>query len=103
MEEAKFKVDPFTSVDQQVQLALKAIRPLIPIKFEKVKMAVRLPGTVAGQSYSAIRPFGEILQEEWQQDGSWIGIVEIPGGLQEQFTDKMAEISDGEGETKLIK
>lgn len=103
LEEAKFKVDPFTSVDQQVQLALKAIRPLIPIKFEKVKMAVRLPGTVAGQSYSAIRPFGQILQKEWQQDGSWIGIVEIPGGLQEQFTDKMSEISNGEGETKLIK
>ncbi len=103
MDEAKVKVDPFVSVDQQVQTTLKAIRPLIPIKFEKVKMAVRLPGTVAGQAYSAIRPFGQILQEEWQQDGSWIGIVELPGGLQDQFSGKMAEISNGEGETKLIK
>ena len=66
-------------------------------------MAVRLPGTVAGQSYSAIRPFGEILQEEWQQDGSWIGIVEMPGGLQDSFSAKMAEISSGEAETKTIK
>lgn len=103
MDEAKVKVDPFVSVDQQVQTTLKAIRPLIPIKFEKVKMAVRLPGTVAGQAYSAIRPFGQILQEEWQHDGSWIGIVELPGGLQDQFSGKMAEISNGEGETKLIK
>ncbi|WP_295722013.1 ribosome assembly factor SBDS [uncultured Methanobrevibacter sp.] len=103
MDEAKVKVDPFISVDQQVQTTLKAIRPLIPIKFEKVKMAVRLPGTIAGQAYSAIRPFGEILQEEWQQDGSWIGIVELPGGLQDQFSGKMAEISNGDGETKLIK
>ncbi len=103
MDEAKVKVDPFISVDQQVQSTLKAIRPLIPIKFEKVKMAVRLPGTIAGQAYSAIRPFGEILQEEWQQDGSWIGIVELPGGLQDQFSGKIAEISNGDGETKLIK
>lgn len=103
MEEAKVKIDPFTSVDQQVQTVLKAIKVLIPIRFEKVKVAVRLPGSAAGNAYSTIRPFGEILNEEWQQDGSWIAIVEIPGGLQDQFTGKMAEISGGDAETKVIK
>ena len=72
--EAKVKFDPFVSVDQQVQTALKAIKPLIPIRFEKVKVAVRLPGSSAGGAYSAIHHFGEILNEEWQQDGSWIGM-----------------------------
>lgn len=103
MDEAKVKVDPFTSVEQQVQTALKAIKPLIPIRFEKVKVAVRLPGSAAGSAYSTIHPFGEIVNEEWQQDGSWIAIVEIPGGLQDKFTSKMAEISGGEAETKTIK
>ena len=92
----------FKSVDEQVQIALKAIKVLIPIKFEKVKMAVRLPSTAAGNAYSAIRPFGQIVNEEWQQDGSWIGIVEMPGGLQDDFNHKMASISGGEAETKLI-
>ena len=101
--EAKVKFDPFISVDQQVQTALKAIKPLIPIRFEKVKVAVRLPGSSAGGAYSAIHHFGEILNEEWQQDGSWIGIVEMPGGLQDDFAAKMAEISSGEAETKIIK
>ncbi len=103
MDEAKVKVDPFISVNQQVQTALKAIKPLIPIRFEKVKIAVRLPGSAAGNAYNAIHPFGEILNEEWQQDGSWIAIIEIPGGLQDKFTSKMAEISAGEAETKAIK
>lgn len=103
MDEAKVKVDPFTSVEQQVQTALKAIKPLIPIRFEKVKVAVRLPGSAAGSAYSTIHPFGEIVNEEWQQDGSWIAIVEIPGGLQDKFASKMAEISGGEAETKTIK
>ena len=85
MNEAKVKVDAFKSVDEQVQIALKAIKVLIPIKFEKVKMADRLPSTAAGNAYSAIRPFGKIVNEEWQQDGSWIGIVEMPGGLQDDF------------------
>ena len=103
MNEAKVKVDPFKSVDEQVQIALKAINVLIPIKFEKVKIAVRLPSTAAGGAYSAIRPFGTIINEEWQQDGSWIGIVEMAGGLQDDFNHKMASISGGEAETKLIK
>ena len=102
-DEAKVKFDPFISVDQQVQTALKSIKPLIPIRFEKVKVAVRLPGSVAGSAYSVIHGFGEIINEEWQQDGSWIGIVEIPGGLQDSFSSKMAEISNGEAETKTIK
>ena len=103
MEEAKVKIDPFTSVDQQVKTTLKAIKVLIPIRFEKVKIAVRLPGSAAGNAYAVLRPFGEILNEEWQQDGSWIAILEIPGGLQDQFAGKMAEISAGEAETKVIK
>jgi ribosome maturation protein SDO1 len=103
MNEAKVKVDAFKSVDEQVEIALKAIKVLIPIKFEKVKIAVRLPSTAAGNAYSAIRPFGQIINEEWQQDGSWIGIVEMPGGLQDDFNHKMASISGGEAETKLIK
>jgi len=103
MNEAKVKIDAFKSVDEQVQTALKAIKILIPIKFEKVKIAVRLPSTAAGSAYSAIRPFGNILNEEWQQDGSWIAIVEMSGGLQDDFNNKMASISGGEAETKVIK
>jgi ribosome maturation protein SDO1 len=102
-DEAKVKFDPFTSVDQQAQNALKAIKPLIPIKFEKAKVAVRLPGAVAGRAYNVIHGFGEVVNEEWQQDGSWIGIIEMPGGLQNSFADKMAEISGGEAETRTIK
>ena len=92
-----------TAVDQQVQTALKAIKPLIPIKIEKAKVAVRLPGSAAGKAYTTIHGFGEIVNEEWQQDGSWIGIIEMPGGLQNSFAAKMAEISGGEAETKVIK
>lgn len=103
MNEAKVKIDPFKSVDEQVQTALKAIKVLIPIKFEKIRVAVRLPNTATGQSYSAIRPFGKIITEEWQDDGSWIAIVEMSGGLQDDFNHKMASISGGEAETKVIK
>lgn len=103
MEETKVKIDPFKSVDEQVQTVLKAIKVKIPIRFEHVKVAVRLPGSVAGNAFSTIAKFGKVLNEEWQQDGSWIAVVEIPGGLQDNFNLKMGEISGGEAETKAIK
>jgi len=103
MDETKVKIDPFKSLDEQVKTTLKAIKFKIPIRFEKVRMAVRLPGNVAGNAFSNISHFGEILNEEWQQDGSWIAIIEMAGGLQDQFNLKMNELSGGKAETKLIK
>lgn len=103
MNEAKVKVDAFKSVDEQVKTALKAIKILIPIRFEKVKIAVKLPGSAAGNAYNILHKFGDVLNEEWQQDGSWVGIIEMPGGLQDDFNHQMASISGGEAETKLIK
>jgi ribosome maturation protein SDO1 len=103
MDETKIKIDPFKSVDEQVKITLKAIKVKIPIRFEKVRIVVKLPGDVAGNAYSSISHFGEIINEEWQQDGSWIAIIEMAGGLQDQFNLKMNELSGGKTETKLIK
>jgi ribosome maturation protein SDO1 len=103
MEEAKVRVDPFKTVDEQINIVLKAIRIKIPIRFEKVKMAVKIPGEFAGGAYTAISKFGKIYKEEWQQDGSWIAVVEIPGGLQDSFHQKMNEITGGNVDTTVIK
>lgn len=103
MNETKVRIDPFKSVDEQVQTTLKAIRVNIPIRFEKVKMAVMIPGDCVSKAYVSIAKLGTIIQEEWQQDGSWIAIVEIPGGLQDRFNSSMQEISSGNAEVKLIK
>ncbi len=102
MEEAKVHIDPFKSVDEQVNDVLKAIRVKIPIRFEKVSMAIRIPGDYSGKAYSVISEFGKIRKEEWQKDGSWIAVVEVPGGLQESFHRKLSELTGGNVETKLI-
>jgi ribosome maturation protein SDO1 len=103
MEEAKIRVDPFKSVDEQVNITLKAIRKLIPIRLEKVQVAIHIPGDDAGKVYGIIPEFGKTVKEEWQQDGSWVAIVEIPGGMQDNFYQKLSELTHGQVETKLIK
>ena len=103
MEEAKVHIDPMKSVESQIKPTVKAILTKIPIRIEKVQVAVKIPGTYAGKAYSTISQFGKLQKEEWESDGSWIGIVEIPGGLQDEFYRELSGMTHGEVETKLMK
>jgi ribosome maturation protein SDO1 len=102
MEEARIHIDPFKSVDEQVNTVLKAIRVKIPIRFEKVDVVIKIPGDYTGKVYSVISEFGKTKREEWQQDGSWIAVVEVPGGLQESFDRKLNELTGGQVETRVL-
>ena len=103
MEEAKVHIDPFKPVDIQVQGVLDKLRPIIPIRFEKLKIAVKLSAENYGRSYGDITGFGKILKDEWLTDGSWVGLVEIPAGLQSEFYDKLNKKTKGDVETKIVK
>jgi len=103
MEEAKIRIDPFKSVDEQVTSTLKAISRLIPIRLEKVQMAIHIPGEDTGRVIGILNQYGKTMKEEWQPDGSWIAVVEIPGGMQESFFQKLSELTHGKAETKLLK
>lgn len=103
MEEAKVHIDPFKSVDTQVNDVLTALRPIIPIRFEKIKIAVKLEGDDYGKCYADISAMGSILKEEWQSDGSWVGVVELPAGLQLDFFDRLNQKTKGNVESKIVK
>ena len=82
---------------------MDALRPLIPIKFDKVKIAVRLAPDDYGKCYGDIKGFGSIIREEWQPNGHWIGVIEMPAGMQTDFYQKLNEKTKGSVETKVIK
>lgn len=103
MAEAKVNIDPFKSVDEQVQDVLAALQPLLPIRFEKVKIAVKLSAEDCAKCYGDMKAFGRILQEEWQKSGFWIGVIEMPAGMQTDFFDKLNEKTKGMVETKIVK
>lgn len=103
MEEAKVRIDPYKSAESQVQDVLAALRPLIPIKFDKVKIAVRLSPDDYGKCYGDIKGFGTIIREEWQSNGNWIGVVEMPAGMQTDFYEKLNQKTKGAAETKVLK
>lgn len=103
MEEAKVHVDPFKSLEEQVREVLDALRPLIPIRFEKVRIAVKLAAEDSAKCYGDIKAFGSILKEEWQSSGAWIGVVEMPAGMQTEFLDRLNAKTKGNVETRILK
>ncbi|SEH43113.1 ribosome maturation protein SDO1 [Halopenitus malekzadehii] len=103
LEEAGFTIDPMEPVENQVDDALEALRPVIPIRFEEITVAVQLPPDYAGSGQAQIREFGDLEREEWQNDGSWVGVVTFPAGLQNDFYDLANEVSSGNAETQVVK
>jgi len=102
LEEAGFQVDPMEPVESQVDEALEALRPVIPIRFQEVTVAVQLPPEHAGSGQAKVRGYGDLEREEWQSDGSWIGVVTFPAGLRNDFYDLVNEVSSGEAETRVV-
>lgn len=102
LEEAKFRVDPFKGLEEQVQNAIKALRPIIPISIEQVKVAVRVPAEHTGHSYGVLKGLGEIKQEEWQKDGALVIVLQIPAGIQADVYERMGKLTHGTAQVKLM-
>ena len=102
LNEAKFHFDEFTSVQKQVQEALSKLKPIIPIRFEVKEIAVKFPPEFGAKAYPVVSQFGKIIKDNWLSDGSWAVVVEMPGGLEEDFYDKINKLTSGNVESKVL-
>jgi ribosome maturation protein SDO1 len=103
MAEAKVHIDPFRPVDQQVSEVLQKLRPLLPIRFETVRMKVRVRGQDYPRVIGELRGFGRLTDEAWGGDGAWSAVVEIPAGLQTELQQKLNARTKGTAETARVK
>jgi ribosome maturation protein SDO1 len=103
LDEAKVHIDPFKSVNQQMKTVLEHLRPLLPISMEQARISVKIPPEHVGKAYGAVRSFGTLEREEWQSDGTWIGIVKLPAGMQPDFYDRLNTLTKGNVETRILK
>ncbi len=103
MDEAGVHIDPMKNLDEMVNITMKAIRPIIPIRFEEVRIAIKLPAEYAAKSYGSVASFGSLTKQEWQNDGSWIGVITIPAGRQDELYSLLNRLTKGSAETKFLK
>jgi ribosome maturation protein SDO1 len=103
LEEAKVHIDEYKPADKQINDILKKITVILPIRFETKEIAVRIPSQYAGKAHSILASFGKIIKQEWQSDGSMVAVLEMPGGLEEEFHNKINSLTHGNAETKVLK
>ena len=102
IDEARFSVDPMEAIEKQVERLIKSIKPLIPISFEKVRVAVKIRAIHVGKCYGQISSLANIESEEYQKDGSWIGILEMPAASFVKLEDVLGSLTKGTAETKML-
>jgi len=102
MEEARVNIDPFNHLDEQVKEVVKALRPLLPIRFEELRLAIKIPPDFAAKAYGDIAAGSTMEKDEWLKDGSWVCVVRIPAGIQVEFYDLINKLSKGEGQVKIL-
>ena len=102
LEESRVHIDGFKDAAQQLDDVIKALRPIIPLKFEHVRIAARISPDFAQRIYGMLKGYG-IQKEEWVRDGSLIVVIEMPAGMQGEFYDRLNKATAGTAETKILK
>lgn len=100
--EGKVKIDDKQPVEKQVQEIIRKLQPILPMKFEKKELAIKIAPQYVAKCHQPIRQYGSVLQEEWQNSGNLVVIVEIPAGLQNEFFDKLNALTKGDIEIKIL-
>ena len=100
MEEVRVPIDPFRKVDDQAKAIVDALRKILPLKSETVKLTVTVPPQFAAQSYSVLKSTGDLRSEEWLADGSLKAILDINASIKGQFLDRLGTVTKGSAQVK---
>jgi ribosome maturation protein SDO1 len=98
MEEANVQIDPWEDIRSQAERIVSEIASIIPIRLEVLKIALKIPSKFAAKSYGIVERYGTIEKDEWQKDGSWIVVIDIPAGLQQKLVDDLNNLTKGKFE-----
>ncbi|MFW9922740.1 MAG: ribosome assembly factor SBDS [Candidatus Thorarchaeota archaeon] len=102
MDEAGVQVEYNLPAEKQARDIIKQLQPVIPIKLESVVLAVKITSDFTGPAYGIVADAGELLEDQWGNDGSWYAKVEMPSGMQADFLDKINHLTKGKAEVKIV-
>jgi ribosome maturation protein SDO1 len=91
LEESRFSVDPFKRLELQVKDAIDILKPLIPLSFEPIRIAFRIPSSGYGACGKFLRQY--LDKEEWLSNGDWACIIECPPGMAGNLISKVKGVA----------
>jgi ribosome maturation protein SDO1 len=102
IEKAGVKIDPFLDAETQVEKVLEKIKTILPLKFQKILIQIKVPPQYSGKVVSRIRIFGDVKSEEWLGDGSLQFRIEILAGVKSEFFNQISNLTHGNFESKIL-
>ncbi len=103
LEDVRVQIDPFKDADEQVKDVVDALRHILPMSSDNIQIAIRVPAEYTGKSYGIAKDYGEIKRDEWQSDGSWIAVVELPAAMQVEMLEALGKSTQGNIQSKIVK
>ena len=89
-------------VKSQALEIIDSLKPIMPIRLESVKLAVKIPPSYTGALYGFVISAGNLVQEEWLTDGSLAVVVNIPSGTQADFLEQITSKTKGKAQVKVL-
>lgn len=89
-------------VKEQALRIIDLLKPVMPIRLETVKLAVKVPPSYSGPLYGYLHSAGSLQQEEWLSDGSLAVLVQLPAGLQAEFLEQITTRTKGKAQVKVV-
>src|SRR5213080_1642360 len=102
MEQIRISIDPFKSAEEQAKNIIDQLRPVIPLKMEQMRIAVKVFPEFAARAFNVLKSYGNVSREEWQTDGSLVAVVEMPAGMYGSFIEKVGKLTQGTIQSKVL-
>ena len=102
MDEAGVQIDYNLAPEIQAKDIIKQIQTIIPIRLESVVLAVKVTPDFTGPAYGIVAGAGQLIEDQWGDDGVWYAKVEMPSGKQADFLDKINTLTKGKAEVKIV-
>lgn len=102
-DEAKIHLDEHKEEMQQIDAIIKKLRPILPLKFEIKQISIVIPAAYAGKAYSHLRSHTKMVKDSWDNNGAWVGVVEVPAAQQAELYDLVGKLTHGEAQLETLK
>ncbi|MHA1155488.1 MAG: ribosome assembly factor SBDS [Candidatus Heimdallarchaeota archaeon] len=102
MDEAGVHIDYNLAPEIQAKEVIKQIQTIIPIRLESVVLAVKVTPDFTGPAFGIVSGAGQLIEDQWGDDGVWYAKVEMPSGKQADFLDKLNALTKGKAEVKIV-
>ena len=91
LEESRYSVDPFKKLELQIKDAVDKLKVLIPLSFETMRLAFKVPGSAYGSAMRVLRNYH--VKDGWLEDGTWACVIEIPAGMKGEIIGQIMKVS----------